>query len=917
MELGMIENLIDDRYIDTEFLEEDLYITDLIDSETLQQVQEAFCELSNIAAGIADTNGVAVTKDSISSDFCMNYNKKSTLGRYRCEQCDRRGGEKALKMGKTVIYYCHTGLVDFASPIVVHGKMIGCIIGGQLRVGELDEAKLRRIAEEIDVDPDKYVEAARKIRLVHKDELDRATIFLHKISDVLSSMAYNKYRVIQANKEVAKAAQMKSDFLANMSHEIRTPMNAVIGMAEMSLREELPAAAREYINQIISSGKTLLAIINDILDFSKIESGKMDIDVSEYELMSIVNDVANIIMTRIGDKDVELILDIAPDMPRKLMGDINRLKQIIINLSNNAVKFTQKGQVVLEIDYEKQSDDEVILHVSVRDTGIGIKKQDIKTLFQSFQQLDSKRNRNIEGTGLGLAISKNLLELMGGKIWVESEYGKGSVFSFTLPQKIFDSKPSVVVKEQENIVAAGLISNVFLKNHMKKNMEKLGVRYLELESEDELESALKENVTFFFISQIMFSDAVGQFVESHPEVTGILMIDFRDSVKYKINNLLIVKKPVYVLNIAAIFNHEDIHMGYNHFYHDDFEFVAPEAEILIVDDNAINLTVAEGLLKPLEMKIDTAASGKEAVDMISAKKYDIIFMDHMMPDLDGVETTHIIRRFYKEYDDVPIIALTANAVNGTKEMFLSEGMNDFVAKPIEMRTMTSKLYRWLPQEKIQKLYKGEEKGKEQGQEEKKEEIEIQGLDTKTALGLLGGEKLFWAVLKDYYHVIEKKAALIKELEEQEELHRYTIEVHALKSASKQIGALSLSEMAAKMEKAGNDNNAALIHQCTDEMLEQYRSYIEILKPFFPEEKKEKKIKRELTNEILSRFFNDLRVAIEELDMDRMEVVIGEMEEYQYDKEQDEFFRQIKDSIDEFDVDLCEEIVQKWESEMTK
>ena len=910
MELGMIKELIDDSYMAAEFLEEDLYITDLIDENTLQQIQDAFCELSNIPAGISDTDGVAVTKDSISTDFCMNYNKKSTLGRYRCEQCDRKGGEAALKQGKTVIYYCHTGMVDFASPIVVHGKMIGCLIGGQLRVGDVDEAKLRRIAEEIDVDPDKYVAAARKNRLVHKEELDRATLFLHKISNVLSSMAYSNYRVIQANKEVARAAQMKSDFLANMSHEIRTPMNAVIGMAEMALREELPGAAREYVNQIISSGKTLLAIINDILDFSKIESGKMDIDVSEYELMSIVHDVSNIIMTRIEDKDVELILDITPDIPRKLMGDINRLKQIIINLSNNAVKFTRKGQVVVRIDYEKSSEDEVVLKISVQDTGIGIKKEDMKTLFQSFQQVDSKRNRNIEGTGLGLAISKNLLGLMGGEIWVESEYEKGSTFSFTLPQKIFDSKPSIMVEEKEKIVAAGLISNAFLRKHMKKDMEQLGIRYIDMESEDELEAALEDKATFFFVDKNMFSDKVGKFIESHPEVTGVLMIDFKDSIKYNINNLMIVKKPVYVLNIAAIFNHEDIHMGYNHFYHDDFEFVAPDAEILIVDDNAINLTVAEGLLKPLEMKIDTASSGKEAVDMISAKRYDIIFMDHMMPDLDGVETTHIIRRFYKDYDDVPIIALTANAINGTKEMFLSEGMNDFVAKPIEMRTMTSKLYRWLPQEKIHKLYKKEEEKAEE--KEQPMVIEIEGLDTEAAMKMLGGEKLFWAVLKDYYHVIEKKAALIKSLEEQEDVHRYTIEVHALKSASKQIGALSLSEKAANMEQAGNSNNIQLIHQCTDEMLEQYRSYIDILQPFFPEEKKEKKEQKEITEETLHHFFDDLKVAIEELDMDRMEEVVENMEDYTYHDEQEELFEQIKESIDDFDVDRCEEIIHKWE-----
>lgn len=891
-------------------MDEELYITDLIDVETLQQIQDAFCEMSNIAAGISDANGVAVTKDSISSDFCMNFNKKSPIGRSRCEQCDKRGGEIALEKGRSVTYHCHTGLVDFAAPIMAHGKMIGCFIGGQVRTEELDEERLRRVAEEIGVDPQEYLEAAGKIRLVEKEELDRATRFIYKISNILSNMAYNRYQVLQANREIEKANQMKSDFLANMSHEIRTPMNAVIGMAELALREELPAAAKEYISEIISSGKTLLTIINDILDFSKIESGKMDIDVAEYEPMSIINDVANIIMTRIGDKDVELILDIAPDLPRRLLGDSNRLKQIIINLSNNAVKFTQKGQVVLKVGFERTSGDEIHLQVEVQDTGIGVKKEDMNKLFQSFQQVDSKRNRNIEGTGLGLAICRNLLSLMGGEIWVESEYGRGSVFSFYLPQKIFEDKPSVVVKDREKITAAGLIANSFLRKHIEKDMKYLGIRYLPLESEEELEMALEKNATFFFIGKGMFTDTVGKFVESHPDITAILMIDFRDSVKYKINNLLIVKKPVYVLNIAAIFNHEDIHMGFNNFHHDNYEFEAPEAEILIVDDNAINLTVAEGLLKPLKMKIETAGGGKEAVDMISAKKYDLIFMDHMMPELDGVETTHIIRRFHKEYDDVPIIALTANAVDGTKEMFLKEGMNDFVAKPIEMRTILSKLRRWLPQEKIHKIYKKDEVLQE---EDKPEGIKIEGLDTEAALGLLGSERLFWAVLKDYYHVIKKKADLIKTLEEQEDWRRYTIEVHALKSASKQIGARKLSEMAANMEKAGNEENAGLIHRCTDEMLELYRGYEAILKTYFPEEKTGKTEKRKMTGEVLSGFFADMREAIDELDMDRMDEIISSMEEYQYEGRQEELFLKLKEAVEDFAVDVCEEVMQKWEN----
>ncbi len=891
--------------------EEELKLTDLISVDTLQLIQDTFCEMCNIAIGITDEDGVMVTEGAMASDFCQNYNKKSPIGRKRCEQCDKYGGELALQQGMSVTYHCHAGLVDFAAPIMAHGKKIGHINGGQVRTEELDERKLRQIAKEIEVDPDGYVEAAKKIRYIERDELERVTGFLYRMSGIISEMAYDRYVLIQANEEVERAAQMKSDFLANMSHEIRTPMNAVIGMAEMALREDLPSAARGYVSQIISSGKTLLTIINDILDFSKIDAGRMNIEEEEYEPMSLVNDVANIVNTRIGEKDVELILDIAPDLPRKLMGDINRLKQVIINLANNAVKFTRKGQVVLKVGFRKILKDEIRLEISVQDTGIGIKEEDMKRLFEAFQQLDSKRNRNIEGTGLGLAISNRIVSLMGGEIWVESEYEKGSTFSFWIPQKIFDEKPSIVVKEKENIAAAGLVANGFLRTHIEKDMGYLGIPYFSLESEDDLAIIAEKNIPYFFVGQGMFSSKVEEFVKAHPEINTILMIDFRNTVKLDINNLMVVKKPVYVLNIASILNGEDVNTGFGCSGSDNFDFIAPEAEVLIVDDNAINLTVAEGLLEPLRMKISTATSGKEAVEMISEKMYDLIFMDHMMPEIDGVETTHIIRRFHREYDDVPIIALTANAVSGTKEMFIREGMNDFVAKPIEMRTILSKLKTWLPKHKIKKVY--EAANEETGQQEIKAVL-IDGLDTEAAMRLLGTEKLFWAVLKDYYQVIEKKAKLIQQLEEAEDWHGYTIEVHALKSASKQIGAMELSEKAARLEKAGNEEDGELIHQNTGELLELYLSYIDILQPYFPEENKEVVPSKTMTHPELMGYFDNIRTAIEELDFDAMEYVLEVMSEYKYDGEHAEWFTQLKDAVAEYDVDKCEEVMQQWEKE---
>lgn len=891
--------------------EEKLLLTDLIDVNTLQMIHDAFEEVTGVVIGISDANGVNITKDNNSTDFCLNYNKKSPIGRARCENCDRKGTELALKMGQSVTYHCHAGLIDFAAPILAHNEMIGCITGGQVRVEELDEAQLRRTAEEIQVDPDAYVEAAKRIPYSSEEQLKRNTNFLYKMSTIISEMAYDRYSIIEANKQIEKANQMKSDFLANMSHEIRTPMNAVIGMAEMALREDMSPVAKNYIGQIISSGKTLLTIINDILDFSKVESGKMTIEESEYEPMSIINDVANIINTRIGEKDVELILDIDPDLPRRLIGDCERIKQVIINLSNNAVKFTKQGQVVLTVGFTPNSDDEINLKVAVSDTGIGIKKEDLGKLFQSFQQLDSKRNRNIEGTGLGLTIAQRFVHLMGGEITVESEYGKGSTFSFYIPQKIFDVQPSIVVKDKRNIKAAGLVANGFLRKHIEKDMSYLEIPYTSLESEEDLHVLLEEKIPYLFVGQGMFSVKVEEFLKNHTDITAVLMIDFRSSVKLNIPNLLVIKKPIYVLNIASIFNGEDINTGFGFCAHEDFEFIAPEAEILIVDDNVINLTVAEGLLKPLQMKIDTALSGSEAIEKISNKMYDLILMDHMMPELDGVETTHIIRRFHSEYDKVPIIALTANAVSGTKEMFLAEGMNDFVAKPIEMRVMLSKLRSWLPKHKIKKLYSVV--GEESSESKKIVSVLIDGLDTGAALKLLGTEKLFWAVLKDYYQVIPRKAKLIKELEQKEDWKAYTIEVHALKSSSKQIGALELSEKALKMEKAGNEQNAELIHSCTDEMLQQYVGFIDILKPYFPEEKKDTGTNKEISAEELQVFFEKIRDAMEDLDMDTALDIFNDMAELSFKEDEEVLFEMLGEAVADYDVDKCEEIIEKWEN----
>lgn len=891
-----------------------LNLTDLIDLETLRLIQESFSSMAGIASLVTDRDGIAITEGSHFSEFCSKYVRATETGKQRCEGCNRIGAGNAQKDCAPYTYRCHAGLEVFAVPIMVDGYKVGCFIGGQMLTDLPDEDRIRQVALDIGVDPDKLLAAARKVSILKEEDVKSKIAALSTIANILSEIAFNKYQLNIKNMELMKSSNMKSDFLANMSHEIRTPMNAIIGMAEMTLREELPPMAKEYVGQIKASGQTLLTIINDILDFSKIESGMMTINEAEYEPMSVVNDVANIIMTRIGSKELELTVDVAPNLPNELYGDNIRIKQIMINLANNAIKFTKMGNVHLQVDFRQTGDDMLDLYIAVSDTGSGIKESDMERLFQSFQQLDSKRNRNIEGTGLGLAICKQLVSLMNGSIHVESEYGEGSTFSFVIPQKIISNVPSIRQVE-EKISAVGLLAGDYAAKQIETDMQKLGVNYRGLASDRDLTRLGRHKIQFLFVEQPMMTDTVQSFLKTHPDITGVVMADYRDVYPYGIDNVFITKKPLYVLSLAGILQGDKAEHSCNRLDADEFNFVAPEAEILVVDDNAINLTVAKGLLSPLEMHIDTALSGKEAIFKVTDKKYDLIFMDHMMPEMDGVEATQIIRKLPGENGQVPILALTANAVEGTREMFISSGMNDLVTKPIELKDIVSKLRKWLPSEKI---HKKQQKGKGTNLSNPGEmssqvtNISIDGLDVQKAVGFLGNEELFWAVLKEYYRVIDKKSAVIKKYEQEEKWHEYTIEVHSLKSASRQIGAFELAETAAQMEVAGNAQNAELIHKITPGMLAEYMFYKSILTPYFTKED-EAKGDKQISEGELSVYFAQMHEALDNLDMDTVEQIVQSMNQYSYGGSQDELFEQLKNAVDDMDTEKCEEILNTWEA----
>lgn len=642
--------------------------------------------------------------------------------------------------------------------------------------------------------------------------------------------------------EAAKTAeQYKSDFLANMSHEIRTPMNAIIGMCELILREDaLSESVRENCFNIQSSGRNLLAIINDILDFSKIDSGKMELVYEEFNIASTLNDVLNTAEVRKGSKDIKILVDIDPNIPRGLVGDEIRIRQIILNLMTNAIKFTKKGSVTLTVSYSAQ-DYGVNLLVSVIDTGIGITEENIETLFTSFRQVDTKKNRSVEGTGLGLAISKNLIKKMGGHIDVKSKYGVGSEFHFVIPLHVTRRDPFVAVKEPDKIHAAACFEeNRFAVEKARlfnKMGRKLGVDFRYIESMEKLKADhTARNYTHIFVgSDEYLKDR--SFLENTLKDTQVFVVQDRIDDISLAKGIQRIYSPLYVLPVVSALNQESSVFNLNERSNSTTHFIAPKAKILIVDDNVINLKVAMGLMQPYHMQILTAVSGPEAIRILESTDFDLVFMDHMMAGMDGVEATSIIRSKDDEYyKKLPIIALTANVANGAREMFLSSGFNDFLAKPLELTALDRILRHHLPKEYIQTPIKTESenvqappkteskkqvepepiKPKSAMQEQPKQEPAKQEslpeddtsllLDVEKGISYIGDEESYREILSLYVELAAEKIPLIKEKFEQKDWKDYIIEVHALKSTSLNVGAVKLSELAKELELAGKAGN---------------------------------------------------------------------------------------------------------------
>ncbi len=601
------------------------------------------------------------------------------------------------------------------------------------------------------------------------------------------------------------ANRAKTNFVSNMSHEIRTPMNSIVGITEILLRSRHSPKEQEYLLNIQSSGRVLLTIINDVLDCSKMEAGKMQLFDEPYDTCSLFHDLRISMENRIGHSGLELIYDIDQDIPCKLKGDMGRIRQVIINLVNNAIKYTEKGSVRFSVHVRQKNTDKVMLYYEVADTGIGIRKEDQKILFDAFQRVEMDRNRYVEGTGLGLTISQNLVNMMGGVIEVESEYGKGSRFFFTIEQTIIDPTP---------------------------------------------------------VSAVNYNGQKDNVMEKEAECL----------------------------------------------------FIAPEAHILLVDDNELNLVVAKELLKPLRMQIDTAENGLQAVKMVRGSQYDLVLMDHMMPVMDGIEAAKAIRALPEDkYQKLPIIALTANAMVDARKEFLNAGMNGFVAKPIDFARICNQLKLWLPKDLVRDVPKEEAKkllADDLSDREIQPEDPQMGFSFEEGVKHCGSKAALMKTIRIFYRTIDSKADKIEQCLKEGLISDYVVEVHALKSSALLIGAVPLSEAAKELEGYGKQGKTELLEEKTPDLLAMYRDFKDILKPYAD---KEEAARQEASNGEWCQALQQIHQCIEQFDLDGVDRIMEKLEEYQIP----ECIRESMDQLRVYVADVSMEEIMELTDTMTE
>ena len=695
----------------------------------------------------------------------------------------------------------------------------------------------------------------------------------------------NDAQTAEIIKDLQEAQRSKDDFLANFSHEIRTPINTICGLSEVALEETDAQKMKANLRAIQTAGRNLTSLVGDILDFSELQAGKMELECETYNIASTINDVINMSMALKGKKPIELVVDCDANIPCALYGDEKKIRRVIMNFMNNALKFTNEGSVSLSVTARKEAYG-VNLCVTVRDTGIGMKGENLEKLFTSFNQVDTTRSRQEGGIGLGLALSQAIVQKMGGVITVKSVYGQGTTIKFVIPQKVVEQQPIVSIKEREKVNAAVYLNmEQFEMTQMRDEyvgaimhmIEQLQVRCQVCPNLQSLKRRMvSETFTHIFVSLTEYREDKEYFDEISEHVKVVVILDSFDMDLIVNRKLILLAKPLYILPIAAVINEEYDKEGER--LTNNFKFTAPDTHVLVVDDNWMNLKVMEGLLAQYQIKVSTANNGSEALEMIKRKEYDFVFMDHMMPEMDGVETLHRIRNKEGTYfKRIPIIAVTANAIAGSREMFIKEGFSDFIEKPIEISVLERLLRRTIAEEKLVWV----------------QSLHISDLDVEKGILYCGGKDAYLEILNQH---CQKGMANIEKMEalyQHEDWKNYIIEVHAVKSMMLGIGAETLSEMAKQLEFAGKSGNTEYICEHHRAMLSEYER---ILK----EIAKSLKVKLVVPKKADSFGEKQLEHEAEKKqavpDMDRLEQYLEELEESVFDFDEEKMLS-LLDSIE--------------------
>lgn len=613
-----------------------------------------------------------------------------------------------------------------------------------------------------------------------------------------------------------KAESARDVFLANMSHELRTPINTILGLNELIIRESQEEAIKEYALDIRHAGNILLTLVSDILDFTKLEAGQMELSDGIYDISSLLNDLINGISIQLRKKKLDLELDIAQDIPYKLSGDEIHLRQIISNLLSNAVKYTDRGKVTLHLGWKKVDEDNIELDLAVKDTGVGIKEKDISKLFGVFQRMDTVTRSKNESTGLGLAITNRLVDMMGGKLEVKSTFGKGSVFSFKVVQKVIDSAP------------------------------------------------------------------LGDFEKQY---------------------------------------NESIHSAKNY----KQKFIAPMGRVLIVDDNAMNLAVAQGLLKETRLQVDVAGSGEECLELLKRKTYHVICLDHMMPVMDGVETLHEIRKLEGNPSvNTPAIALTANAVAGAREFYLSEGFQDYLTKPIDADKFENMLIEYLPDNVVYLTKEQNTAGESEQENENENEIGMLenkltgiGFNVRNGLRYMGNNMaLYGKVLQDFQLILKEKEDALKDFLKKRDMPGYAIIVHSLKGNARNVGADDLADEAFELEKMSKAGQLEDVEVRSSILFNLMKNVRKDLKAYLDSENKTSKENSEPKEEAKVKISDDdwkqalreLAGRLDDFDGDSVNEKLKELKKYDRPESDRKMLRLCEKAVKDYAYDIALEVV---------